>query len=245
MHDLAPGVEAVALSRKHRVFLMEAVWTPFLPVYADVRAWLRDGAIGRLRAIQSSFCFNLPFDATHRAYDPLQAGGALLDLGVYNLTMTRWVLQEALGECPPLEALHASGVVGPSGVDHRVAATLEFPGGICSQFVCGFEMSADNALRIIGERGTISVPMFWQATEAQLRAGKEEAAVRRPHRINGFEDEIEEAVRCIQEGRIESPGITHAETIETLRWMCRIRSILGVRYPFEETAGAEAAQRGA
>jgi predicted dehydrogenase len=236
--DLASGLEAVALSRKHRVFLMEAVWTRFLPVYEDVRGWIRDGAIGKIRAIQSSFCFNLPFDAKHRAYDPLQAGGALLDLGVYNLTMTRWALCEALGECPPLQSLHASGVKGPTGVDHRIAATLEFSGGITSQFVCGFDASADNTLRIVGERGTIAVPMFWQATEARLHAGKERAEVHRPFRVNGFEYEAEEAVRVIGAGGVESPGIPHSDTLETLRWMCRIRELVGVRYPFEAAAGA-------
>jgi predicted dehydrogenase len=236
--DLASGLEVVQLSRKHRVFLMEAVWTRFLPVYADVRDWIRDGAIGRVRAIQSSFCFNLPFDAKHRAYDPAQAGGALLDLGVYNLTMTQWVLRESLGQCPALHGLHASGVLGPTGVDHRVAATLEFQGGVTSQLVCGFDANADNTLRIVGEHGTIEVARFWQSTEAQLRAGKENMAVRRPFRINGFEYEIEEAARVIGEGGVESPGIPHADTIETLRWMCRIRDAVGVRYPFEAAAGA-------
>jgi len=237
--DLASGLEVVAAAKKQRVFLMEAVWTRFLPVYADVAEWLHHGAIGELRAIQSSFCFNLPFDAGHRAYDPKQAGGALLDIGVYNLTMTRWALRAATGSCPPLRNLNASAVLGPSGVDHRLSATLEFPDGICSQVLCGFDLSADNALRIIGELGTIVVPNFWKATEAQLcRAGEEPVAVQRPFRINGFEYEAEEAVRVVRRGGIESPGITHADTIETLRWMERIRGIVGVRYPFEAPVAA-------
>jgi hypothetical protein len=62
--------------------------------------------------------------------------------------------------------------------------------------------------------------------------------VRRPHRINGFEYEIEEAVRVIRAGGLESPGIPLAETLETLRWMCRIREAVGVSYPFEAAAGA-------
>jgi predicted dehydrogenase len=232
--DLATGMEVVDLARRHRVFLMEAVWTRFLPIYAVVRGWLQDGSIGRVRGIQSSFCFNLPFDAANRAYDPAQAGGALLDIGVYNLTMTRWVLHAAMGECPPLKLLHARGVLGPSGVDHRVSATLEFPDGIYSQFLCGFEMSADNTLRIIGEHGTIVVSHFWQGTEAQLRvAGKQPVTEVRPFRINGFEEEIEEAARVIRAGGLESAGITHAETLETLRWMNRIRRLVGVQYPFE------------
>ncbi|HEX7605973.1 MAG TPA: Gfo/Idh/MocA family oxidoreductase [Usitatibacter sp.] len=238
------GLAVVALARRHRVFLMEAVWTRFLPICDVVRAWLRGGRIGRVRAIQSSFCFNSPFDPSSRNYDPAQAGGSLLDLGVYNLTMTRWTLEAALGRCPPLQALQASGVVGPSGVDHRASATLEFPGGIVSQLTCGFEMSADNTFRIAGELGSIVIPQFWQATDAELRvAGKDAVAAHRPHRINGFEGEIEEAMAMIRRGDIESPRISHDETLATLEWMDRIREQIGVRYPFETDSGVRA-QRG-
>lgn len=232
--DLATGRELVALARERRAFLMEAVWTRFLPIYEVVRQWLREGAIGRVAAIQSAFCFHLPYDAASRAYDPAQAGGGLLDLGVYNLTMTRWALASALGECPPLEALHARARLGPGGVDHQLAATLDFPDGVVSQFVCGFEASADNSLRIVGERGTIVVPAFWQATEAVLRvAGREPETARRPFRVNGFEYEIEAAVAAIRRGEIECEAVGHDESLETLAWMDGIRARVGVRYPFE------------
>jgi predicted dehydrogenase len=202
-----------------------------------VREWLREGLIGRVRAMQSSFCYHSPFDASHRNYDPAQAGGSLLDLGVYNLTMTRWVLEAALGECPPLKSLQASGVVGASGVDHRVSATLEFPDGIVSQLTCGFEMSSDRGLRIGGEHGHIVIPSFWQATEAELHVAGKDVVVHRPFRINGFEGEIEEAMGAIRRGDIESPRISHEETLATLAWMDRIREIVGVRYPFENARG--------
>lgn len=229
------GLGVVALARQHHVFLMEAVWTRFLPVYAVVQDWLRSGAIGRVRGIQSSFCIDMPFNAASRTHDPAQAGGALLDIGIYNLTMTRWALHAAMGQCPPLQSLHATGVVGPSGVDHRVGATLEFADGVVSQFICGFDASADNGFRIIGEHGVISIPArFWEATDAELQvAGKEALSVRRPFRINGFEGEIEEAMGAIRRGDIESPLMSHQDTLTTLEWMDRIRAIMGVRYPFE------------
>jgi predicted dehydrogenase len=235
--DLPSGLEVVELARQRRVFLMEAVWTRFLPIYGVVAGWLAEGAIGRVRAIQSSFCFNLPYDAGHRAYDPHQAGGALLDIGIYNLTMTRWVMQQALGECPPLQTLHARATKGPTGVDHRLDATLEMAGGIVSQFVCGFDSCSDNALTILGEHGAIAVPMrFWEATTARLALpGRGDVVESRPFRVNGFEYEIEEAMRVIRAGGLESSTIPLDETLETLRWMTRIRERVGVRYPFEKS----------
>lgn len=225
----------VELAQARGVFLMEAVWTRFLPVYAQVRPWLASGEIGRLRGLQSSFCFRAPFDPSDRMYDPAMAGGALLDLGVYNLTMTQWALAAAQGHCPAPRSVQAHGSLAPTGVDQRVWATLAFDHGVVSQFTCAADGPADNALRIFGERGQIVVPhTFWQATEAQLlRDGEPPQAVQAPFAINGFEGEIEETIRCVRAGRVESPQMPHADTLAVLGWMDGIRAQLGVRYPWE------------
>lgn len=231
----AQGEALVALARERQVFLMEAVWTRFLPIYAVVQRWLEADAIGPIRGLQSSFCFAAPYEPESRLYNPMLAGGALLDIGIYNLTVTRWVLQVALGECPALESLSVYGRLAPTGVDQRIAATLDFGAGLCSQFICGFDADSDNALHILGERGSITLPLnFWQATEARRSAGRELAEVAQAgFRVNGFEGEIEEAMACIRAGRIESAVMPHAETLATLGWMDAIRAQLGVRYPFE------------
>jgi len=233
--NLAQGLALVKLAVERQVFLMEAVWTRFLPIYDVVAGWLRSEAIGTVRGLQSSFCFLVPFDPSSRLYNPTLAGGALLDLGVYNLTMTRWVLQLAFGTCPEPLSVQASGTLAPTGVDQRVTATLNFPGGLSSQFVCGFDGSADNTLTILGERGLIKlVARFWEATEARMqRPGEPEQCVHAEFRGNGFEYEIEEAQNCIRAGSIESQRISHADTLATLSWMDEIRRHVGVHYPFE------------
>jgi predicted dehydrogenase len=228
----------VALARDRRVFLMEALWTRFLPVYAAVRDWLDRGEIGAVRAVQSSFCFASPYKPTSRLFDPALAGGTLLDIGIYNLAMTRWVLESAPGACPEPVSMRAEGVLAPTGVDQRVAGTLVFPGGAVSQFVCAFDAVADNALHIVGERGCIVVPHnFWEATEAILqRPAQADEHIHRPLRINGFEGEIEETMRCVRAGLIESPRMPHAESLAAVRWIDELRRQLGVRYPFEPAA---------
>jgi predicted dehydrogenase len=233
--NLAQGASLVELACLKNLFLMEAVWTRFLPIYDTIAAWLRDNAIGPLRSIQSSFCFRAPFDPAGRLFNPALAGGALLDLGVYNVTMTRWVIQQATGSCPEPSAIHASGRLAPTGVDQRISATLDFPGGLSSQFVCGFDGCSGNSLTILGELGFIVVPTrFWAATEAILqRSGKPAQHEQAPFRTNGFEYEIEESQRCIRAGLIESPRMTHSDSLAALRWMDEIRRQVGVRYPFE------------
>jgi predicted dehydrogenase len=231
----AQGTSLVELAARQKVFLMEALWTRFLPVYETVAGWLRDDAIGPVRAIQSSFCFRAPFEPAGRHYNPALAGGALLDLGVYSIATTRWVIQQADGTCPEPSSIHACGILADTGVDQRVSAMLTFPGGLSSQFVCGFDGSAENSMTILGERGVIRLPPgFWEATEAQLqRPGEPALHERAPFRINGFEYQIEEAQRCMRAGLLESPRMTHSDSLAALRWMDEIRRQVGVRYPFE------------
>jgi predicted dehydrogenase len=225
----------VRLAQARGVFLMEALWTRFLPVYDEVGAWLRSGRIGALRAVHSSFAFHLGYDAQHRTFDPAQAGGALLDIGIYNLAISRWALEQSLGSCPPLLQLQCHGVLAASGVDQRVSAQLHFEGGVVAQMFCAFDSQAGNSLQLQGEHGSIVVPYnFWQGTRAQLwRAGHEPVTVERPFEINGFEGEVREAMRCVRAGLVESPRMPHRETLALVQTMDAMRRQLGVRYPFE------------
>ena len=234
--SVAAGRPLIELARQRGVLLMEALWTRFLPVYAQVARWLDEGAIGAVRGMQSSFSFRVPFDPAHRLFDPALAGGALLDLGVYNLSMTQWLIGRSLGQaCPEPEAMHVHGGLAPTGVDARVWGMLAFPGGIVSQFTCGSDGAGENGLRLAGEHGHIVVPReFWQPTEVQLwRNGEPPEVVQAPFAINGFEGQIQEAMRCARAGLVESPVIPHADTLAVLGWMDQIRSRLGVRYPFD------------
>jgi predicted dehydrogenase len=245
--NLDQGLALTTLAQERGVFLMEALWTRLLPLYDAVGQWLKDQRIGALRGVQSSFCFAAPFDAHSRLFDPALAGGALLDIGVYNLSMTRWVLQQAWGHCPEPVALHVQGRLAPTGVDQSVSASLVFESAwigpssteltfqITAQVFCAFDAQADNMLRVQGERGHIEIgPNFWQATRAVLhRHGSPPEALDAPWRINGFEGQIEEAMRCICAGEVQSTVMPHAESLATLAWMDRLRAQLGVRYPFE------------
>lgn len=236
---LAPNAriaaELLSLSRERGVFLMEALWTRFLPAWVQVGDWLAGGAIGDLRGVQSSFFFDPPFDPHSRLFDPAQAGGAMLDIGIYNLSMTQWALARTFGDCPALDALHVDGALAPTGVELRVAGSLVFTGGVVSQFHCGFDGRADNTLRLHGARGHILVESrFWEATRATLQVGDAPPqVVERAFEINGFQGQIAEAMACVARGAIESDVVPHAHTLEVARWIDAIRARLGVLDPFD------------
>jgi predicted dehydrogenase len=233
--SLAIARPLIEKSRATGVFLMEALWSRFLPAFDQVAQWLQEGAIGQVRAIQSTFCFPSVYEPHSRLYAPELAGGALLDIGIYNISLSRWVLQTALGECPPLAHSDVRGVLAPTGVDQRVSATLNFAGGAVCQWVCAFDAVADNSMQIVGEHGCILLPHhFWEAQEVLLqRPGEPVLRVLKPFDTNGFEYEILEAMRCIRAGHCESARMPHSETLTVLGWMDAMRAQLGVRYPFE------------
>ena len=240
----AQAQELTNLARAQNVFLMEALWSRVLPIYAVLNGWLQSGAIGDVYTVQSSFCFRADYDPQSRLFNPQLAGGSLLDIGIYNLALSRWVLQRCPGNvqkpgpdfCPEPLQLQAEAVLAPTGVDQRISALLTFENGVSVQFVCGFDSSSDNSMHILGTHVAIVLERdFWQATSATLhRTGQPPQAEQAAFRINGFEGEIEEVVRCVRAGLRESPRMPHAESLALIRWMDAIRAQVGVRYPFEQ-----------
>jgi predicted dehydrogenase len=225
--SLAEGQALVDLARRQQVFLMEALWTRFLPAYEQAGRWLRAGAIGELRAMQSTFCFASVYDPAHRQWNPALAGGALWDIGIYNLAVTRWVLQQLHGGvCPEPVAIDVRAQLAPTGVDAVVDATLHFPGGVTSQLRCGFDATSTNAFEVLGSRAALRFPSdFWQAEAVELLTRQQPVErVEAPFVRNGFEGEIAEAQACICAGLVESPRMPHAESLALLGWMDAIRA---------------------
>ena len=227
----AAGTRAlIELARRRQVFLMEAVWTRFLPIHATVQEWLQSGQIGAVRAMQSSFCLDRPFKPGDRRYSAALAGGTLLDIGLYNITVSRMVLPGV-----PVLGFDLRGMLGGEGVDVQTAVTLDFGAGRWSQFHCGFFGHGDNRFCITGERGRIVIHGgFWEATAATLHCeGQAARTAEAPFRVNGFEYEIEELMRCVRAGLVESPSMPHAESLAVVELIDAMRARLGVVYPFE------------
>ncbi len=219
--------ELCALSRAHRVFLMEGLWTRMLPLYRALGSRLAQAGLGELRSVTSNFCFVVPYEARSRLFDPARGGGALLDIGVYNVAMTRWAVHSAGGVAEAVVARSLDSLCAPDGVDIANVGSLRFAGGTVAQFVCAFDRIATNGLQLHGTRGSVWVPQdFWAGQRAEwIAADGSRESLHMPHAVNGFEYQIEEAMRCIREGRIESPGMPHAESVAVAREIDALRAL--------------------
>lgn len=218
----------IELARSRDLFLMEALWTRFLPIYEVIRSWLVEGLIGDLTLLTSSFGYRVPFDANGRLFDPELAGGVLLDMGVYNVAISQWVCRANAVSFAALSRL------GQTGVDELTAVTLTYGSGVVSQFTCNIRATTVNDFTIYGTDGHIRIgPTFWDASTSTLTRSGNAVTETRSHRLNGFEYQIAEAIRCIGEGLTESPIMSHADTLANMDLMDRIRDRVGLRYPFE------------
>ncbi|NLS11966.1 Gfo/Idh/MocA family oxidoreductase [Vibrio sp. SM6] len=217
----------IELAKQQNTFLMEAVWTRFLPAWRQVSTWLSEKRIGELNVLRSSFSFKATRDDNDRLFNKDLAGGALLDVGIYNLTMSQFALQREP------ETILANGLIGKTGVDERTSVILNY-NGISSEFTCGLNCTLENQFILYGDKGSITIPTpFWAATQAILRVdGEPECMIELPFRATGFEYQIEEVMHCIARGELQSNIMPWQDSLNTMKTMDAIRAQIGLDYPF-------------
>ncbi len=219
----------ITLAKEHKVFLMEAMWTKFLPVTRMVKQWIDENRIGKVKYIQASFGFRSEFNPQSRLYDPHLAGGALLDVGIYPISYATFLL----GKLPDQVISCAS--IGKTKVDEMNVIALHFEDGTLADLSSAISANTGNDAVIIGEKGRIVVPTFWTAEKAELfdEGGKVVESFSLPFTSNGFVYEVEEVNRCLREGKLQSDIIPHETTLAIMKLMDGIRAEWGLVYPVE------------
>ena len=227
--NAAEAKELIQTARAKKTFLMEALWTRCLPIYVQIRQWLKEGTIGEIKLLVSTFGINIPKGPTDRWLNRELAGGTLLDMGVYPISVSQWVMEE------DPQSFSAKAYLGSTGVDELTAVLFKYKNGVISQFNSNFISDDANEFFIYGSRGHICIHgPYWGSTSATLNAGGQELTVSSPISGGGFEFETAEAMRCIRAGLLESPAMPHTHTLANMEIMDRIRAEIGLKYPFEK-----------
>jgi predicted dehydrogenase len=219
----------ISLAEEKQVFLMEAMWSRFLPVSQQIRKWLDEGLIGEVQSVHSSFGFLHQKGNDDRWLNPLLAGGALLDIGIYPLAITQYIMQAEPAQ------IQAQAILSNTGVDVFTASNLKYPSGAVAQIFCTFLANTKDDLVILGTKGKIRVKKnFYMAEKAELQIyGQRKIKFRGRLRSGGFEYQTAEVMACIRAGKIQSEIMPHAQSLGNLRVMDEIRAQIGVKYPFE------------
>lgn len=227
--NAAEAEAMVGEARKRGLFLMEAIWSRFLPAYVALREVLASGRIGEPQVVEADFGFALPYDPVHRLFDLALGGGSLLDLGIYPIQLCSLVF----GGAP--DQVAAVGHLGPSGVDERVAAVLGYGDGRLGVVQSAITVGLSCRARISGTEGWIDLPPFMHCPQhLTVTVGGVAERVDTSYEGEGLRFQVPEVHRCIREGLVESPVLPHAETVGIARALDAIRAQVGLRYPTEE-----------
>lgn len=244
------GFEVDAVLHAHRkagTFLGEAFMYRLHPQTARLGNLIADGVIGEVRMIQSSFGFQMPrFLPEHRLFANDLAGGGILDVGGYPVSMSRFIAGAAAGK-PFLDPIKVAGTarLGQAGTDEWSAAVLTFENGVVAQVSCAVFCQLDNVLRIHGSTGRIEVPDFWFAggtrdqglgrIDVIPREGKRKTiSVKAKAHLYSFEaDAAGEAIRAARQ-EFSPPGMTWADSIGNARALDQWRAGAGLEYDIEK-----------
>jgi dihydrodiol dehydrogenase / D-xylose 1-dehydrogenase (NADP) len=218
--------ELITLAREKNVFLMEAMWMRYNPNIIKLKELINEGRIGQVKKIEADFSVEFGPDSVLRL--PEFGGGALLDLGIYPISFANWIL----GKFPDMITSHS--IMASTGVDGVDRVSFKWETGESAELSFGIDRFGTMNAKVTGTDGSLEVlPPFHGAQVICLRNSEGEQEISIPFRINGYEYEVEEVMRCLDMGVKESPIMTLDETLETMKLMDGLRSQWGVVFPFE------------
>lgn len=233
----AEGVRMAVAARESDRFLMEAMWTRFLPTTARFLELAEAAAGDEPAHAVIDFTHAADVAPDHRLRDPVLAGGALLDVGSYALSMARWLLGE------PARLASVWRPDPDTGVDAAAAIVLQ-TGQRQATVRIGMDGHGPRTTVWTTRRGRIVLGPNWNGSNAPLRTEAPaaegsrdvlaDAAVSVPDDLPGFVHQIREVHARLREGRRESATLPIAHSLGVLRTMDRLRAAWGLRYPFEE-----------
>ncbi len=199
-------------------YLMEAMWTWFLPAIRQAQIWIAEGRIGEIRHIKADFGYPQIYDPVGRMYNPDLGGGALLDMGIYPVAFA-WMFHKAMPH-----AIQVTGRRAPSGVDDDFTAILEYPDHTAT-LTSSFRCKLQNWATIIGTNGTITIPDFWCAREAYLY--ENDTCVdhfKDGRKSQGLAFQASVVTQDIAQGLHQPSIVTHADTVGFQEIMAAIQA---------------------
>lgn len=244
---LAPNLiearEIAQCARENGVFLMEGMWSRMFPVTRQVLQWIREDRIGKIVALNGLFCIKTKPDAMDRLYDPAQAGGALLDVGIYLVSLAQMVFGR------PPKQIASVAHIGAYGVDDGMAAAFGYEDGGVATLLSTFHSEGRDCATIYGTDGIIEIfEDHWRPRHVRMTCRDGVIEMHCPedppgHSVygaqvsfsgEGYQFEIEHVNACIRQGLKESPLMPISESLDILETCDTLRRQWGVSFPFEE-----------
>jgi predicted dehydrogenase len=210
-------------AEKQGVFLMEALWPPFQPIYQKTKALLLEGEVGNILHLNARFSFRAPYDPFDRKFNLALGGGSLLDIGIY----------------PVIDALYFMGV--PAGVtakasfaetgsEDSISIIFTYNDGRMATLYSSFLTAGGIGCDLLCENGNL---LFSRARDMsqQLRVvvpGREDMEFSLLPDGMGYQYEAAEVMRCLDEGKLQSEIVPHSFSRNLMRTLDQIREAAGI-----------------
>ena len=207
----------VAVAEETGSYLLEGMWTHFLPAVRQAKAWVEAGRIGRVLHVKADFGYPIPYAPDAREYAVDLAGGALLDVGIYPVAFA-WLV---FGRDP--ERVEVVARRAPNGVEDDLVAVFDY-GDATATLGCSFRTRLRNEAVIVGETGYIALPDFFRARTCSLyRLDERVDRYEDDRRGGGYEFEAAAVGDDLRAGRRESPVVPLAASVGFQEHMARVR----------------------
>jgi predicted dehydrogenase len=218
---------ATLFERAGDLFCMEAMWTACHPVVREVVERVRAGRYGEPRQVHADLGFLVDADPDSRLLDPALGAGALLDMGIYPLTLADLVLG-------PIEQATATATLSDRGADLDVAIATRHHSGAVGALTASMTSWSPRTATIATSEGRIEIPADFHhppyAVWVPRQGEPERISGAAPVLGSGLGNEALHVQECLAEGLIESPLVPHAQTLRLLGVMDDLRAQIGVRY---------------
>jgi predicted dehydrogenase len=227
--NAAEATQMIEAARGKGVFLMEAMWSRFLPHIRKTLELIQEGAIGEVRQLSADFGFRTEVNPQGRLFDPKLGGGGLLDVGVYVVSLAHLLFGT------PSEIVTLANL-GETGIDEEAAMLLRHRGSQLSLLSCAVRLNTPQEAVIIGTAGTIRLPSAWWRPNQLIleRQGQERDIIEVPYTGNGYNYQAMAVQNALAAQKLETDIMPLSESLAVMQTLDTIRAQWGLSYPTED-----------
>lgn len=215
----------IAEARRRRLFLMEGIWTRFIPATELLLDLIKKRTIGEIISVRADFGFRGNPDPEARLFNKNLGGGSLLDIGIYPVYLSMLLLGMPTG-------IKATARISETGVDSFCGMLLGFPGGEKAVLESTFEVYTPTEALIYGTKGTLKLhASFHHSRKISLfRNGKLKESFDVDYQGNGYVHEIKEVHQCLTIGMQENRKLSLQNSLDLITVLDRVRNEIGLEY---------------
>ena len=213
-------------AKEKNLFLMEAMWSRFLPNILKTKELVESGAIGEVKLLTASFCIQSSPEQQYRHLYLEPCGGTTLDIGIYNIFLSLFLLGEP-------SAITASAGINEQGCDTNSNYAFRYANDTLAVMYSSFLAESPVVAEIHGTKGKISLEHLWFCPgKVTLKLNDmDEQIFDFDVKANGYEFEVEEVVACLKAGKTQSDLWSWADSLQLVDVMDKIRQQCGIVYP--------------